>query len=194
MLCFEKKSFVFLFLCLLGLSSLFANLNYKLDFVSFKPLHKEYFADRGRPEFSINYLTYYEGYPDRVLQDVYTRHETDANLVKVWEFEGNHFKPKDSMIQVKLGETMALARNTISFDSWLSPIAFDFSMQGLLQSFYLGGFDDNVGYDGIYFFGANIRIADVVSMRIGRQHYCSHYGDAIIKSIKDNDRSYASNT
>jgi hypothetical protein len=182
----KKKFFACLFFCLFVFSSLYADFNYQLDFVSLDPLYKEYFADRARPNLSINYLSFSEGFPDRVLQDNYNTHSTDVNEVKVWEFD-RILKPDGKMVEVSLGETMSLVRNTFTFDNWLSPISFDISMQGLLQSFYQGGFDDNIGYDGIYFIGGTLRIADLVSMRIGRHHYCSHYGDAIVKAVKSHN-------
>ncbi len=180
----NKKFVSFFVFCVLSMTSLYASVDYKFDLVSFDPLHKEYFADRARPELSINYLYYTEGYPDKVLQDQYIDSEGETNTIKVWNMKSSVLDPQDRMIHLKLGETASLARSTFTFDHWLSPISFDFSMQGLLQEFFLGGFDDNIGYDGIYFFGGTFRIGDVVSMRIGRHHYCSHYGDATIKSIQ----------
>jgi hypothetical protein len=143
------------------------------------PLYKDYFADRARPAFSIDYLTFYEGFPDRVLQDKIINGEHD---IKVWTFNRD-IKPVNKMVQVSFGETLSLGRNTFTFDNCLSPISFDISMQGLLQSFYQGGFDDNIGFDGIYFVGGTLRIADFISSRIGIHHYCSHYGDSILKSV-----------
>lgn len=179
----KKKFISCFFLAIVGLTSIFANFDYRFDLVSFDPLHKEYFADVRRPELSINYLFYTEGYPDRVIQDEYVDGNTTTNKIKYWELDMSRLEPLNQMIHLKIGETASLARSTFTFDHWLSPISFDFSMQGLLQEFFLGGFDDSIGYDGIYFFGGTFRIGDVFSMRIGNHHYCSHYGDAILKGI-----------
>lgn len=183
----KKVLFVFIFSIISG--SLFANFDYKFDAISLNPLHKEYFADRTRPDFSISNIFYFDGFPDKILQDnlVEPNNENDdERSITVWDFNGD-IDPNDRIVSVKIGETFGLARNTFTFDSWLSPIAFDFSMQALLQHFYRGSFDDTVSYDGIYFFGGTFRIADKVSMRIGKHHYCSHYGDASIKRILDGD-------
>ncbi|MGD1822206.1 MAG: hypothetical protein ACPKM0_05500 [Pleomorphochaeta sp.] len=187
----KKKVFAFIAVLAICISSVYADLDYKFDLVSFDPLHKEYFADRTSPEFSLNYLTYLEGFPTYIMQDEYIRDETEVNKINIWEFD-EIIQPEDKMVHLKLGETLSVARSTFSFDSILSPISFDFSMQGLLQEFFLGGFDDSFGYDGIYFFGGTFRIGDFLSMRIGRQHYCSHYGDIIFKRIKrSSDPSYS---
>jgi hypothetical protein len=177
----KKRLFVCLLLGLVGLSSTFASVNYKFDWLSLDPLHKEYFADRTRPDLSVNLLFHLEGAPDRVLQDHYDS-TTEQHIVEVFDFSNDSYFD-GLMMQYKLGETVSIARSTFTFDSWLSPIAFDLSGQALLQSFYTEGFDDGVGYDGIYFFGTTLRIADVLSMRIGKHHYCSHYGDQIFKAI-----------
>ena len=180
----KRKFLLLIVFIIVTISSLYAKFDYQLDLVSFDPLYKEYFADRVRAEFSINYLTYLEGFPNRVLQDNYKRNENDVNEVKVWNFT-EALTPKDEMIQLKLGETVSLFRNTFTFNSFLSPFSFDFSMQGILQEFFKAGFDDNIGYDGIFFMGGTLRIGDVVSMRIGRHHYCSHYGDATFKLVQN---------
>ncbi len=177
-------------------SSLYASLNYKFDAFSLDPIYEEYFADRGRPDFSLSQINYYEGYPDRVLQDTHVRNNVENEVRKftVFEFDGL-IKPENKFVALKIGETIALARSTFTFDNdFLSPIAFDISMQALLQHFYRGSFDDNVSYDGIYFMGGTFRIGKVVSMRVGLHHYCSHYGDATLKRIDaDIDSNFGQN-
>lgn len=176
----KKKLFAVLLLCLISISSVFASLGYQFDLYSFDPLHKEYFADRTSSDLSIGYLNYFDGLPDRILQDAY---EDGEKVVHVFNFDKD--LSNGSMMQVKVGETISIARNTFSFNHWLSPIAFDVSAQALIQSFYTEGFDNGIGYDGIYFYGATARVADKLSMRVGYHHYCSHYGDQVIKLIKD---------
>lgn len=179
----KKKSLFFMFSFIFIVSSLFASVGYKLDLVSLDPLHEDYFADSTSSNFSLNYLYFDDGFPNRILQDVRKSFDGEENKVKVWEFHGN-IKPVNRMVHLKLGETMSLFRNTFTFDSFLSPIAFDFAAQGMIQQFYRGSFDDMVGFDGLYFFGGNLRVADVASMRIGYHHYCTHYGDAVLKRIE----------
>jgi hypothetical protein len=178
-----KKIVLFVVSILLcSVSVLYADLDYSFDLISFSPLHKEYFADRARPDLSISYLYYQEGYPDRILQDGWNR-ATRENRVNVWNFTEDVL-PVDKMVLLKIGETAAIARSTFTFDHWLSPISFDLTMQGILQEFFTGLFTDNFGYDGIFFTGINVRVGDVVSMRVGDFHYCSHYGDSIMKVVQ----------
>ena len=174
----KKKLLIFSVLFIIGLSSLAASFGYQFDLVSLDPLYKEYFADRKRPDTSINYLFYSEGFPDKVLQDV-----EDGTAVKVWDF--NKDENENKMFELKVGETIGLARNTFTFNSWLSPVALDLSIQGEIQTFYTAGVNESYGFDGIYFFGGNLRIADVFSMRVGYHHYCSHYGDEVYKKTNN---------
>lgn len=185
-----KKKLLILFVCYLFCSTaLFASFEYKFDAFSFDPIYKEYFADRARPDFSISQISYFDGYPDRVLQDTHVDvNETNWKVnkyVKLFLFD-ELIQPENKFVALKMGETMSLARSTFIFDHWLSPISFDISMQALLQNFYRGSFDDTVSYDGIYFLGGTFRFGDVVSMRMGLRHYCSHYGDATLKRIRAN--------
>lgn len=41
----------------------------------------------------------------------------------------------------------------------------------------------NIGYDGVYFYGTTLRVANIFSVRAGSHHYSSHYGDAGFKNI-----------
>ena len=181
-------------MCLTTLSAAF---DYKFDAFSFDPIYKEYFADRARPDFSLSQISYFDGYPDRVVQDTHvdvTEENWQNNkYVKVFLFDGL-IQPENKFVALKIGDTMALARSTFIFDHWLSPISFDISMQALLQNFYRGSFDDNVSYDGIYFLGGTFRVGPVFSMRVGLHHYCSHYGDATLKRIRANfDEDFGQN-
>ena len=183
----KKNIVLFVILFSIVTSSLYASLNYKFDAFSLDPIYKEYFADRARPDFSLSQINYYEGYPDRVLQDTHVRNteENEERKFNVFKFD-ELIQPENKFVALKIGETIALGRSTFTFDNdFLSPIAFDISMQALLQHFYRGSFDDNVSYDGIYFMGGTFRIGKVLSMRVGLHHYCSHYGDATLKQIAE---------
>jgi len=177
----KKKLFVLLFLFLLIINSLFASFDYKFELLSFDPIHKDYLADKSCPEFSLNYSSFFEGFPTRVLQNDSINNE---NVIEVYEFTKN-LNPPGSMFDFKLGETLSIGRSTFEFDSLLSPIAFDFTMQGLAHNFYTGAFDGIFSYDSIYFLGGSFRIADKISMRIGINHHCSHYSDMLIKLVQN---------
>ena len=163
--------------------SVFADFNYKLDFLSLDPIYSEYLANRGRSGLSLSNLFFSEGFPNTIIQDTYFNEDHTEQEVYVFNFD-EEIEPNDRMVNLQVGETFGLFRNTFTFDSWLSPISFDFSMQGVLSFFFRGKFDDNIGYDGMYFYGITGSIGDFISFRFGNHHYCSHYGDAILKRIQ----------
>ncbi|MDD4083427.1 MAG: hypothetical protein WC162_01460 [Sphaerochaetaceae bacterium] len=181
-----KKRFSICFLlCFFIIFSVFADFGYKLDLLSLDPIYSEYLANRGRAGLSISYLSFSEGFPDKIIQDTFFNKDNTVQKVVVFPFDAD-IEPKNRMVNLQTGETFGLVRNTFTFDSWLSPISFDFSMQGVLSFFFRGSFDDNIGYDGMYFYGLTCKIGDFISFRFGNHHYCSHYGDAILKQVQNN--------
>ena len=151
-----------LFLLLLVCFSLYS-FDYKLDLISFTPLYKEYDADDHRAAMDFQYAAVYEGYPDYIYQDYHHFDFVDYESVRMKPFVGVYH----------VGETLSLVKNTFTFDSFLSPIAFDFAFQGSLTGVMEGEMADIFGYDGEFFYGLTMSIADVVSLRFGGSHYCS---------------------
>lgn len=177
-----KKKLLLLLLLLVALTNIFAGFGYRLDLVSFSPLYKEYNGDRERASMDFQYAYVATGYPEYFYQGY------DAGNDKVRFFKFNEDEPLRDQPYIgvyRLGETLSLVQNTFTFDSWLSPIAFDFSFQGTLLGAMEGSMADIIGYDGIFFYGLTARVADMVSMKFGFNHHCSHYGDGTYKQLED---------
>lgn len=180
---FHKKTLTILLIALSSLMSLWADFDYRLDLFSFNPLYEVPMADRSKPELSLNLIYYAQGFPDRILQDnLHGNGGYDDYHIETFPLT-EPFAGAPFMVRINLGETISVLRHTFTFDHWLSPIAFDFSWQGLLTWLMEGEFADTIGYDGIYFYGLTMSVADVVSFRAGLHHYCAHYGDAVWKRI-----------
>ncbi|NCB27160.1 MAG: hypothetical protein EOM62_17150 [Bacteroidia bacterium] len=179
-----KKTPVLLLLLILGTSSLFAGFGYRLDLLSFDPLYTEYQADKYRTGMSFDYAYVADGFPDYVYQDWRQANQVGDKKNDAMVFELNRKLTQEPFVGIlNIGETLSLLRHTFSFDAWLSPISIDFSTQGMISFIMDGQVADNIGFDGAYFFGTTIRAADRFSLRAGFHHYCSHYGDAILKRI-----------
>ena len=174
-----KKTLI-LFLLVITSCSLFANFNYELDLINLKPLHKEYLADRSRPTNSIDYLYITdEGVPTFLHQ-----HESILPFTSGgWD---PSYKVKNNYLRINLGETFSFARNTLTFDHWLSPLSFDFSFQIHYRNLITGDISEEFGFDSVFFYGYTASIANKVSFRVGSTHYCSHIGDAIYDWIPKN--------
>ena len=172
-----KKVMLVLLLAFVCSLSLFAG--YRFDLFAMDPLHDIYLADRNRSSlgFSMDYM--FEGFPTSVMQDQKTAIPKEVMLRKSYD------TPMHSIISV--GETLSLFRNTFTFDNWVSPISFDFSIQFLLNFVHDVGITDLFGTDGVYFFGGTMRLADMFSLKIGLHHYSSHYGDAVFKNLNSGD-------
>lgn len=179
----KRISLVFLVLGL-GISSIFAEFGYTLDLLSFDPIYKEYQADKYRTGMSFDYAYVVDGFPDYVYQDWRQANQVgDANTSPMVFGFTRKLAQEPFIGIINIGETLSLLRHTFTFDTWLSPISIDFSTQGMISFIMDGQVADNIGYDGVYFYGTTIRVADIFSFRAGFHHYCSHYGDAILKSI-----------
>lgn len=192
----SKKIAAALLAAIVAVSSVGASFSYELDLLGFDPLHKPYLADKYRPGLSFDYALYPAsggGLPTYVYQDWrnngYGAGEVAAGMEDSYgprlfqltcPFAGG---PAAGLLNI--GETISLFRNTFTFDHWLSPIAFDFSAQGVMSFVMEGAMADMIAYDGVYFYGATLRIADKVSLRAGAHHYCTHYGDGVLKRIKN---------
>ncbi|MDX9809139.1 MAG: hypothetical protein GXY60_10525 [Spirochaetales bacterium] len=60
----------------------------------------------------------------------------------------------------------------------------ELGFQGSLNTVFQGfGGADNLGFDGVFFFGLNTRIFERVSMRVGYRHYSGHYGDETLLKL-----------
>ena len=159
--------------------SVFAGFEYELDLFSFDPLYKEYKADKNSANMQFNYIYNFAGFPEYIFQD--SKSHNTGYTPEVFPVPGQRMVPW--MGQLKVGEQLGLFRNTFRFDSFLSPISFDLSAQGMINLLFEGPMADMIGYDGVYFIGATASVADMVSMRFGVHHYCNHYGDALMKRV-----------
>lgn len=159
---------------------IFADFSYSLDLLSFDPLHQEYTADRDRAGMDFQWV-YVDEFPEGVYQNGTFFKFGKPFSGDMWNVDGFDEMPWMGMIH--LGETLSLFRNNFEFDHWLSPISFDFAFQGSMILGMEGGMADMIGYDGVFFYGGSMRIADKVSMRLGLHHYCTHFGDGTIKLL-----------
>ena len=82
-------------------------------------------------------------------------------------------------LQLKTGLNIGLFRF-----SYRDVIESELGFQGALNSvFQAFGGADNLGFDGIFFVGMNVRAFHFLTMRVGLQHYSGHYGDETLEKI-----------
>ena len=94
-------------------------------------------------------------------------------------YNGNSYSDEQLYLQLKTGLNLGLFR--LSFKD---KIETELAFQGALNTVFQGfGGADNLGFDGVFFFGFNMRLFQTVTLRLGYQHYSGHYGDETILKI-----------
>jgi hypothetical protein len=98
----------------------------------------------------------------------------------------------DSYLRMKTGANISLLR--LGFLDQRMEI--EASIQGALDTiFAVFGGSTNLGFDGTYFAGANMRLFNTVSLRFGIHHFSGHYGDEVLDdfynhNFPDGDTSF----
>lgn len=89
-------------------------------------------------------------------------------------------------LRMKTGINLSLFRIGFGLHDALSKplVEIEGSVQGTVSTLFCGfEKNDTLGFDGTYFFGANVRIADIVSLRFGLHHFSGHYGDEMLEKF-----------
>ncbi len=82
--------------------------------------------------------------------------------------------------QVKTGLNIGFLRC-----SYNGIIDGELSLHAALNSVFQGfGGASNLGFDGVFFFGAQVRLFGMATVRVGLQHYSGHYGDETLERLR----------
>jgi hypothetical protein len=102
--------------------------------------------------------------------------------------EGDKYADETLYAQLKTGVDIGLMRIDLG-----SAVESEIGFQGALNSVFQGfGGASNLGFDGIFFFGWNVRLFRTVSVRAGYRHYSGHYGDETLMEIYGDEDSTVS--
>jgi hypothetical protein len=83
-------------------------------------------------------------------------------------------------VQLKTGLNIGFLRC-----SYKGIIDGELSLHAGLNSVFQGfGGASNLGFDGVFFFGAQTRLFRMATVRIGLQHYSGHYGDETLEVLR----------
>jgi hypothetical protein len=97
-------------------------------------------------------------------------------------------------LNMKGGFSMGLARLSLDTDTWFPKLSLEANVAGYLNTVFCG-FEKNdaLGYDGSYFIGASLKVADIIALRFGLHHFSGHYGDEMLeKFYARNNASFSS--
>jgi hypothetical protein len=104
---------------------------------------------------------------------------------KVYEdieiFTTGHYVDEKLYLRLKTGIDVGLLRLSLFKKNAQLELAFSGALNAIFQGF---GGADNLGFDGIFFFGPQIKLLDRISLKCGLQHYSGHYGDETIENYQ----------
>jgi hypothetical protein len=132
-------------------------------------LYKDLSADHFYPGTSVQFATMEDGFgPEFILGEQY-------------DVDGQNqypIKKNSQYLFIKVGFSQSLFR----FSSSVIPgFQVEGMLQGMLNTTFIGGGGmDNLGFDGIYFYGIVCSLTDAVQIRFGKHHFSGHYSDEIL--------------
>ncbi len=132
-------------------------------------LYKDLSADHFYPGTSVQFAAMEDGFgPDFILGEHYD--EDGQNQYTI--------KNNSQYLLLKVGFSQSLFR----FSSSLLPgLQVEGMLQGMLNTAFInGGGMDNLGFDGIYFYGLVCSFTEKMQIRLGKHHFSGHYGDEIL--------------
>jgi hypothetical protein len=173
-----KRIVVFSLVLAFVVSSCFASYsmfgdNLSFDWYSSKSLFPSSAVNPFSSTSTLNVLNLIEGQPRSIL------YPDNGTYTEVPFYSGTSYSDETMYAQLKTGVNIGLFRLSL-FDMVESEIGFQGALNSVFQGF---GGAKNLGFDGIFFFGLNVRFFKMVTFRTGYQHYSGHYGDETLLSI-----------
>jgi hypothetical protein len=107
---------------------------------------------------------------------------TEGEYQDIPIFEGDKYIDEHLYLRLKTGVDIGVFRIGLFHEKAKLEIAFSGGLNSIFQGF---GGADNIGFDGIFFFGPQLRLFDRISFKAGLQHYSGHYGDETIANYYD---------
>jgi len=90
----------------------------------------------------------------------------------------------NTYINMKTAISLGLLRFSYDSESWLPALDFELDLAGYINTiFNMFGKNDTLDFDGSFFVGASLRVANCVSLRFGMHHFSGHYGDELLEKF-----------
>lgn len=168
-----------------GVSAAFAGDMFSFELVPTEPLYKESISDpyaflsaihlmlipkAEDNEFKINALVQDSATSEVFYDDFYYRNPRKAS--------------ENLYINMKLAGSASLFRVRFNGANWVPSMDLDLNLSGYLNTlFWLYGANDTLDFDGSFMVAGNLRIADMVTLRLGIHHFSGHYGDETLEDF-----------
>jgi len=102
---------------------------------------------------------------------------TDNTYEDLPIFSSGKYADENLYARLKTGVDVGVFRLGLFHKKAQVELAFSGSLNTIFQGF---GGADNLGFDGIFFFGPQLQLFDRFTVKFGLQHYSGHYGDETI--------------
>lgn len=171
------RKIAFLCFCLIfAISEVFASFTF-----SFGP-HEPYFnPDTLDPygfkgsEIKVFYVTESNHLGNNMMIEDSTKQVTDPDYYRIIDYRDFNDKFR-LMLNLRTGFGLSILRM-----GWPEYFMLDFALQGSLNTVFAStGGADNLGFDGSFFVGGEMRIMDMISIHAGLRHFSGHTGDEIV--------------
>ena len=177
--CFAKPSFVRD--AAGGTSLQFPSLDIAIELTPEKPLYARYAADNFSTESTFQ-LLFLQGESQRPSY-LYNTVKQDGYTVGLhgYNFDAAYNQEDEGYFHARAGVAIPFFRFSFGGAGILPSIAMEAVFEaGIRTVFFAFGGTDQLGFDGTYFYGANLQLSDSIMLKMGRKHYSAHVGDELI--------------
>ena len=180
----KHKIFVVLFFIAILPFVIFASMDLSYDFNPGRSLFAEPKAAPYSLSTSLKYITVTDGQPNEILASKRTPGLKDAEIVMVPWTAANDSNV--NYFNLKSGVDLAFSRLTVG------PVSIELNLGAGLNTVFEGfGGSNCVGFDGLYFYGLNASIYDIVQLKAGYHHFSGHWGDELNDKYYDVIKTYS---
>jgi len=164
-----------------GTSLQFPLLGSSIELTPEKPLYARYAADNFSTESTLQLLYLQED----SQRPSYLYNTVKANGYTVglhgYNFDAAYNQEDEGYFYARAGVALPFFRFSFKGAGLLPAFALEAVFEaGVRTVFFAFGGTDQMGFDGTYFYGANLQLSDSLVLKMGRKHYSAHVGDELI--------------
>jgi hypothetical protein len=164
-----------------GTSLRFPALDISIELTPEKPLYARYAADDFSTESTFQML-FLHGDSQRPSYLYNTVKENGYTVgLHGYNFDAAYNQEDEGYFYARAGVALPFFRFSFNGAGVLPAFAVEAVFEaGVRTVFFAFGGTDQVGFDGTYFYGANLQLSDSITLKMGRKHYSAHVGDELI--------------
>lgn len=181
----KKKFIVAALIALMSISVVFAGDLFSFDVVANTPLYKESLSDPYAFR-SVLHLMMIPKAEDNEFRVKLLVQDTTTNelLYDDFFYRGPRSASDNLYINMKLAGNASLFRTRFNGYKFLPSLDLDLNLLGYINTvFWLSGANDTLDFDGSYQVSASVRVADMLTFRLGMHHFSGHYGDETLEDM-----------